>query len=326
MKQNKLISQTRNQIESLVGWVQNRKWIRYSINVILLSIVLFSVFTYIKEDWQLIQSYRINLNFRSILIAFLIFGINFFLLVIAWHILISKFAPLISLKQNTQQFSYSYLYKFLPTPAPFLASRMYLYNQLGIKKSVILSTTALETILHMVTGFIVFLLLLLDKYNPVSWLIILLSIPVILIIQKPDLLEMKWLHGEKPIHPISKIDIITLLVIFSLTWILSGPFFIHLMKIITNYVPITIDEALKIWIIGSLVAYLGSYTLGGAGFLREFSLTLLLSQYFHPPMALLITLTVRVFMTFGGLVWALLFLGLITISGTLNSRRDSTHT
>lgn len=326
MTQKNIISQIRCHIESLVREVQYRKWIRYSVNVILLSIVFITIFTYVKEDWQIIQSYSINVNIESIFIAFIIFGINFFLLFIAWHILISKFVPKISLQQNIQQFSYSYLYKFLPTPAPFLVSRMYLYGQLGIKKSVILSTTALETILHMVTGFAVFLILLMDREYPISWLIFLLIVPVIMIIQKPDLLEMRWLHGEKPIHPISKMDIIVLLIILSLTWILSGPFFINLINIITDYVPITLVEALRIWIIGSLVAYIGSYTLGGAGILREFSLTLLLSQYFPPPMALLITIIVRVFMTFGGVLWALIFMGLIKISRVLNSRRDSTHT
>ena len=296
------------------AWTKEHKWAQFAINAILLCIMIFFVATYLLDDWQEIKNTNININPNAILLTLGLYGINFIILIIAWNMLVRLFSQRISLSQNAIFFSYSHLYKFLPTPAWFLGSRIYLYGKVGLAKRVTLTTTALETLFHIFTGVFLYSLLLIDQQRPITWLF-LLSIPlVILVVWNPFWLIKRWfLNANIPTHPPRKVLAI-LFVSYLLTWIISGPFFLSLISIVTDNIPLSMNESLRIWILGSLIAYVGAYTLGGAGILREFSLTFLLSNFFSPPLALLITIMVRIMMTLGGIFWSLVVFGLINLN------------
>jgi len=290
--------------------LKKQRWIRIFINTALVLFMFFFIARYIQKDWQEIQKTHYSFNLRALWITLGLYAINFCLLMVAWLILLKCFGALKQLSYNAFLYSYTYLYRFLPTPVWFIGSRIYYYGQLGIGKRTIVTTTALETLLHMFTGFIIYCLLLIDFKQPITWLYSLSVLLIILGIYHSHWFELRWINRENSSLRINKTDFTLLLSLYFITWIISGPFFKMLIQIIYNPVQVSMVSLMRIWIISSLFAYVGSYTLGGVGVIREFSLTILLSKYLPPSTALVIIVLVRLVMTLGGVLWALTIVGI----------------
>jgi hypothetical protein len=310
------LEQGSNLIRLCLEWIKTHKWAQITINIALVTALLASIVFYVGKDWQKLQSLKLTFNGNFLVVAFGLYAVNFFTLVSAWHVLIRNFTDSADLGQNALFYSYTNLYKFLPTPAWFLASRVYLYSKTGMRRRVALTTTALETLMHMFTGLVLYCLLLIKWQNPVSWLYSLAILPVIVAINKPQWFQPRWLLGKDITSYPSKKDLTFLFFAYTLTWIVAGPFFLVIILIISDTIPMTMVELLRTWILGSLIAYLGTYTLGGIGVLREFSLTLLLSRYLYPPLALVITVLVRLVLMIGGILWALITVGFLRLKLT----------
>jgi len=310
MKNNILLNSL-DLIQFWSRWIKKYKWFQFTFNLTLFLLLISFLIYYLIRDWQEISKLSLVFDINSILVAFGFYGINFYLLIIAWHLLLRSFIKSSDFKQNAIFYSYSHLYRFLPTPAWFLASRISLYGQTGMQKGLALNTTLLETLLHMLTGLMLYGFLMIDKQRPETWLFATFFIPVLIIIQKPQWLVFPQMRDKMvKSHP-SKKDIIIICLIYLITWIVAGPFFLAVVHIASHTSNMTVVEIFRIWILGSLIAYIGSYTLGGAGILREFSLALLLSKYFYPPMALLITILVRLILLLAGIIWALVTMGFL---------------
>jgi MFS family permease len=274
--------------------------------------ISFIVF-YVQRDWQEIRRSEISFNISALWATLGFFGINFILLLIAWHILIRSYTGLHDFKQNALNYSYSYLFRFLPTPAWFLSSRMYLYSQSGIRKRVALTITGFETLLHAASGMLVFCLFSVDFSKPVTWLFSLIIIPFFLAIYSPEKLNLRWFSGDESLALLNRTTLVALLIIYTFTWLVSGPFMYSLMQIVSNDIPINMVEIVRIWTISSVVAYIGAYTLGGIGILREFTLSFLLGRYLSYTLALTITIISRLVLILGGILFSILAIGLIKL-------------
>jgi hypothetical protein len=166
----------------------------------------------------------------------------------------------------------------------------------------------------MFTGFIVFCLLLIDFKQPITWLY---SLPMSLVtvgIFYSHRLDIRWINGDESSVRIKKTDLTLLLSIYFISWLIPGPFLKMLIQTIHEPVQISLVSLMRIWIISSLFAYIGSYTLGGVGVIREFSLTIMLSKYLPPPIALMITVLARLVMTLGGVFYSLIIIGIAKLS------------
>jgi glycosyltransferase 2 family protein len=294
-------------------WIKKRRWVQIAINTALILFMVVYITSYIRRDWQEVVKTELSFDINAVWITFGLYAINFFLLIAAWHGLIKCYGGSKDLRQNALLYCYSSLYKFLPTPAWFLASRVYLYSQAGMRKRVILSTTALETLLQVITGLIVFCLSFIDSQRPITWLYALVIIPALIALNKPHWFEMRWINGENPEFILPKKDLIRLVVCFTLTWIIAGPFFFELIHIVSRTVPMTFNEILQVWILSSMIGIVSAYTLGGLGIFREISLAFLLSGYLGVPLALIVSILVRLIITLGGILFALLTIGVLKL-------------
>ena len=311
-----------NAFNSWLDRAKHRKWLRITINTILFVIMISFIVYYVQRDWQEIRKSVISFNINALWITLGFFAINFILLLSAWHILIKSYAGLNDIKQNALFYSYSYLFRFLPTPAWFLSSRMYLYSQAGIRKRVALTITGLETLLHIASGLLIFCLLSVDLNKPITWLFGLIIIPFFFAVYNPERLNLRWISGDKSMPILTRRTLVILLIIYICTWLISGPFMLSLMHIVTNDIPINMVEILRIWIISSVVAYIGAYTLGGIGILREFTLSFLLSNYLPYPLALTITIISRVVLTLGGILFSIITIGFTKILSSLRLKQE----
>jgi hypothetical protein len=104
-----------------------------------------------------------------------------------------------------------------------------------------------------------------------------------------------------------------MLIVWSLliiTWLISMPFFYFIIKGLFDMTerPFSFWVTIwKIWIVSSVISYLGSF-LGGLGILRETSMVFLLKDSFGSVVSLAIATASRIFLLAGNLFWAGFFL------------------
>jgi hypothetical protein len=187
-----------------------------------------------------------------------------------------------------------------------------LYGQIGMRKRISLTLTALETLLHFFIGLGFYCILWVDLDAPWTILYLLGLVPVLVILVWPHLLELPWANeGETMKYSRKSLIFIDVFLLF--TWFITGLFLNSVISsIITEPFSVTIVDLWRIWIISNLIAYIGAYLFGGISILREFSLMFLLGKWFTPPIALGIAALSRIVMKLAGIFWALLFIGLIS--------------
>jgi hypothetical protein len=295
--------------------LRERRWWRIGVNAAAVVAMLAFVGIYLARDGRQLLSASLQVDPRWLAAALAVYGGNYALFVLVWHRIVGRFDPLPGWRQNMLLYSYTQVTRYLPTPAWFFASRIYLYGKAGLKRRVVLAMTVLETLLHVVAGAAFYGLLMIDPTRPASYLYGLAVIPAGIAVIRPGWLQMRALAGG-PLQPgIRRRDVLAWLGWYMATWVTAGPFLTCIMRAFAAGSTPNLVEAWRAWTLSGLVAYAGTYTLGGVAVLREFTLTWLLSGTYSPPVALVITVGSRVLMTVGGLLWALIAIGVAKLGG-----------
>ncbi len=301
-----------DRLTTLVNKLQRNRKYNLLINGFLLLITIVFLSRYIFKEWQTIKEFQLQISIIPLVIAFILYGVNNILFVFGWHIIMKSFGIKSSLMTNSYIYSYSQIAKILPTPAWFITGRLVLYKKEGAQERVILTSTLLEIILHMSVGLVFLALINISANNYFSWFYGLSLIPLILILFFPKSLNFKFLKILN--SDFKRKDILLLIILFTLTWVISGPFFQFLLSGCGISTQISMSELWRIWIISSIFAYIGSLTLGGIGILREFSITFLLGNLISLPYAVVIAAVSRIIMTIGNLIWPLLIMGITNLT------------
>jgi hypothetical protein len=288
--------------------VQQRRAWSLAVNLALIAIVLGVVADYILNQWSTIQNLGLSLNPAPFLYAIGMYGVNYFLFVLAWSLLIKVFSAAYSLQENALIYSYSQLAKLLPTPAWFIAGRLVMYNKEGTSRRSVLIATGLETAFHAWIGFAIFCLLSIQLNQPLSWLYGLGLVATGFILKGFISIQSTRIQIQQALR---LKNALVLFFIFILTWLTSVPFLAWTIQGISGQPLIPVLDIWKIWIISSIFSYIGAYTLGGFGVVREFSLVFLLGSYYSPPLCLIIAVLSRIIIMVGNLVWPGILIGLI---------------
>jgi len=297
----------------ILRWLRVHRWFRIGVNVVLGLALLLFVGCHLVTDWQQIAEAEIkpDITYLWMALAFLgLYGVNLVILSTAWHAIIVRFGGPTDWRQNFLFYSYTNITTFLPTPVWFLTSRVHFYNRVGVRWSTTLTTTALETALHIVTGLAVYAALSIDPAHPETWPWALGLAPVVAALMHPRWLALTWLNkGAGP--DVSRRDAGIWLTSYALTWLMAGVFFAIVIGILGPAALPGLGDLWRIWILAGVVAYVTGYLLGGLGILREFTLTWLLSEFYSPTEALLFAASVRLLMTVSGILWGLVIIALM---------------
>jgi hypothetical protein len=297
-------------IDAFSHTLQRRRAWGLAVNLALIVIVLGVVADYLFNQWSTLQNIGISLNPVPFLYSIGLYGLNYFLFVLAWSLLIKVFSGAYSLQENALIYSYSQLAKLLPTPAWFIAGRVVMYNKEGISKRSVLIATGLETAFHAWIGFAIFCVLSIQISQPLTWLYGLGTVATVFILKVFISIKSTQIQIQETLR---LKNALVLFFIFILTWLTSAPFLAWTIQGISGQPLIPILEIWKIWIISSIFSYIGTYTLGGIGVVREFSLVFLLGKYFPPPVCLVIAVMSRIIIMVGNLVWPGILIGLIKV-------------
>lgn len=296
--------------------IRNNRKLRLFVNIALVLLIVLFLGNYFSKEWETIKNVRIHITILPLAISFVLYGINYLLFILGWHIILKLYGVNSSLLKNSYIYSSSQIAKILPTPAWFITGRLVMYQKEGASKKIILTSTFLEMILHMLVGLVILAFTKINFSIPTTWLYGLSTIPLILLVIFPKILNFPFLEIKDP--RLKRLDLLLLLLAFVTTWIISGPFFHYILVGLNITTPVSIIILLQIWIVSSIFAYIGSLTLGGIGVLREFSITILLGNILTPPIAVVVATISRIIMTLGNFIWPLLIMGIV---GRVN--RDS---
>jgi len=290
---------------------QNRKY-RLIINGILIVLLCLFLGNYLVKEWQTIRNIQLNIVAFKLIIAFVLYGVNFYLFMFCWHILLKSYGIPSSILTNSYIYSSSQITKILPTPAWFITGRLVMYQKEGTQKKTILTSTFLEIFLHLLIGIVFLALINIKPEQPLTWLYGVSLIPIILVIIYPKVFSFSFL--ELKANGFTRTNVIMIILVYSLTWVLSGPYFHSIISGSGVTTQISIIKFWEVWIISSIFSYIGSMMLGGVGVLREFSITFLLGNLISPPLALVVAAVSRLIMILGNIAWPLVAMGAITLT------------
>ena len=288
-------------------WMHQHSTFRLGINLFLIAIFMIFITHRVSGDWRQLIISDLTINPKYIGAAIALYGVNFALFSWIWHSMILRVGGPRDWRLNISLYAYTYLAKFLPTPLWFVGGRITAYQRMGIRKRTVLSLTALEIVLHFITGALVLIALLFEITSPISWLASLLPLMLIVIIGHPQLLRRIAIvtHLGNGTIPSYQRDAGIWLSAYIISWGIAGLFAVCVIKALSLPItPFSFVNLWSAWITANLIAYLSMFTLGGVGFLRELSLVWFLEKSYSLTTAILIATSARLIMTLAGLTWA----------------------
>lgn len=289
------------------------RWHRVMLALILLAGVGIALFT-ISRDWANLVQYHWEFNWVYLALSSLTYAVSLALAMIAWAMVMRALNARLSWKQDARCYMYSWMARRLPTAAPFVASRVLLYEEAGVAPRLTLTGMLWEQILLIASaGALVVLMFpftpLLHDRIPLLPVALIALVSLILALRPGAVARMlNWLlrrWGKEPLT--SFLGLPATLAVFALHTLLwlSGSLILFLM-VRSIYVldwsvfPVVI----QIWAATGLVGYLAFLIPVGLG-LSDISMTVLLALVVPLSVALIIVLLIRVWITLHEIFWAL---------------------
>ena len=271
-------------------------------------------------NWSKVRNYQWELDYPLLVISFLLFGLVYFYLIRIWLSLLSKLGSSLSFWKMLKIWFLSNLGKYLPGKVWTVVGTIYLLEKEGVPKRKGLTTAiigqALSVLSALLLSFILLGYTLYEKIfskNPlVFFLAVFFSIAVFIFITYPKLLEMVINFGLRLVKKegisleLKAKDLLLYLIYYTLSWLLFGLAFMFFVKSVTPvewnlYFSLTGAFAFSL-----TIGFLAVFVPGGLG-VREGILVLLLSLYFPLPVATLLSIFSR------------LWISLVEIGGALVS-------
>ncbi|MFT5195329.1 MAG: hypothetical protein ACI85U_002349, partial [Candidatus Promineifilaceae bacterium] len=298
-----------NKIEKIIDafYSGNRRKI-ISILLILFSIYIIGYVLYSNRDFLL--DYDWNLKYRWIIVAIIIFTVDFLLSLYAWHLLVKKLTGIDKFLTTSRLYLISNLARRLPGSVWYIADRAILYKEVGLKPRTTTALAGLEIVMFVISGFLTFLItipfwldLFLSESSPtLIWIGLIPVVIGLLAFTNPKVLFKIWtnLSAETLDRPLSYLDTFCFFVVYLGTWILGG---LVIFALVSALYPLSnnhIMTVIGIWSLSGSIAILGISALPIFS-VRDISMILFLSQIIPPPIALLVAILARVLWAAGEL-------------------------
>lgn len=281
---------------------------------IFLTILVIGVLIYIfTTNYNELSSFPWEINFYMIILLLIVHTIAMLPTFVAWHLMVSKIGQFDNLKANLKYYYLSALAKRLPTSIPYIGGRMYLYGQDGISNAAILNCSILETLLFSIAGIIAYLLIhpfYKSNQSEISLLVAIIGVVFTLVIFLwPRFLFhiTNWFlfRFNKPplISFPERKDLVLWISIYIIPWFISGYAFYLVPKALSTQISINFIDAYEITTISTLASQLYIILPGGLA-IREFTASVLLTQFTTIPLAVVISIGFRITQTINEIITA----------------------
>jgi len=285
------------------------------ISFLVISLILFYLLSFLYKNWLKVSTFDFQLKYSYLFISFPLLFVFFFLRVYCWKLILKKMNIVLSLRKSVKVSFLSMMGRYLPGKVWLVLGKIYLSGKEGVPRVEAFASVVMEVMLEVVASiffFFFFLFSVMDQ--PLLSLKVIYSLVLIMIVglvllypglfyRVINIFLYRW-KGEEIKACMSYRDIIQLFVFYNFIILIQGSAFYFFVNAI-YYVPF--DRVLGLT--GSLavagaLGTLSFFTPGGLG-VREGILALLLSTYVISPIAVLISLLARLWVTLGEVVCAL---------------------
>lgn len=159
---------------------------------ILIGLLVFLSYN-IYKNWQEIQKYPWQFDYRYLLAGFVLYTINLFGTGWIWGAIITRLSGLKGFLLHIRWYCLTNLAQRLPTPIPFIGARSEVYSSLGVPRPLTIAGMSLEITITIVSALFVSIITLpyaireITQLFGIYWFWVFL-IPMLLVIIKPKLL------------------------------------------------------------------------------------------------------------------------------------------
>jgi glycosyltransferase 2 family protein len=270
----------------------------------------------IIRGWPELIRYRWQFDWRWLALSGLMYACSLGLAVLAWIRIMHGLQAGSTWRQDAKFCLYSLIARRLPTPAPYIASRVLLYEEIGVPKLTTSVGLLWENLLLIAAGAIAVLLVL--PLTPIvgertALLPVLLVAGIgLLLVARPTLAvqAINWLLrllGKAPLAIVLQPRILLLaLVLYAGVWLMGG---MILFCLICAIYPIGWDALpliLQGWMISGLASYIVFFAPVGFG-VRELTMAAFLALVIPLSVAVVVVILVRLWTMANELLWALIF-------------------
>jgi uncharacterized membrane protein YbhN (UPF0104 family) len=295
--------------------LQNPGWRRALLALMLLSGLGIALWT-IARDWTNLVHYNWQFDWVYLALSSAAYAASLALAVIAWGTVMHALNAHLSWRQNARFFMYSWMARRLPTAAPFVASRVLLYEQAGVARRLTLAGMLWEQILLFASGGV--LVVLMFPFTPlVSGSVPLLPVALLALVSiflalRPTVMArmLSWMLRRWHKDPLTDFlglpATIGVVVLHSLVWLMGGLILFLMVRSIYVLDLTALPVLVQIWVVTGLVGYLAFLIPVSLG-LSDLSMAVLLALVVPLSVALIIVLLIRVWITLHELFWALVF-------------------
>ena len=260
------------------------------------------------DHWNQVKDASFTFEAYPLVLSTLIFAFSYFIQIWAWYLITVKLGIALSTSDTLKSWFYSQLGKYLPGKVWLLLSRFYFYESKGKSKKAISIALYFETVTIIGAACLIFLAALIfhNEKSPISpwgqsvWLFPLLLLGFVSL--HPRVLQkiLNWvlirLKREPLSLSISYSDILWILFVCIISWIVGGIGFYFFVNSVYPVAPQTILFLTGALAISSTLGLIALFAPSGLG-VREGALVYLLSFMMATPVAVIISVLTRIWMT-----------------------------
>jgi len=274
--------------------------------------VVIAIFLFLgkmaSDQWGEIKGASFTFKVVPFILSTLIFAFSYLIQVWAWYLITLKLGIALSPSETIETWFTSQLGKYLPGKVWLLLGRFYLYDSKGKSKKVISIALYLETILVILSGGLIFLAAFVffkeirSSYggNQFWWVILLFIIALVSLHPRVFLKILNWvlvqLNREPISLSISYSDVLGILIFCVVAWMIGGIGFYLFIDAFYPVAPQYILFLTGAMAISSTLGLIAIFAPSGLG-VREGALVYLLSLMMATPIAVILSVLTRIWMT-----------------------------
>jgi uncharacterized membrane protein YbhN (UPF0104 family) len=285
---------------------------RFDYKQIVKWIIVVAIFVFLGkmvwDNWNQVKDTSFTFEVYPLVLSTLIFAFSYLIQVWAWYLITLKLGIALSLPETIKTWFYSQLGKYLPGKVWLLLGRFYFYESKGKSKKTISVALYFEMVTMIAAAGLIFLAALIfyreiglfNSWNPSGWLVLLSLLGFVSL--HPRVLQkiLNWIlvqfQRETISLTISYSNILWILFICIVSWVVGGIGFYLFIDAVYPVAPQYILFLTGALAISSTLGLIAIFAPSGLG-VREGALVYLLSLMMATPVAVILSILTRIWMT-----------------------------
>lgn len=285
---------------------------KFNYKLVLKWIIVAAIFAFLGkmvwENWVQVKEAQFTFRPFPLLSSTLIFVFSYFIQIWAWYLITLKLKIALSPSETLKSWFYSQLGKYLPGKVWLLLSRFYFYESRGKSKKSISVALYFEIVTIIAAAGLIFLAALIFhreiwlfySWRQSGWLVLLLLLGFVSL--HPRVLQkiLNWILVQFKWEPISLSisysNILWILFVCIVSWVVGGVGFYLFVDSVYPVAPQYILFLTGALAISSTLGLIAIFAPSGLG-VREGILVYLLSFTMATPVAVIISILTRIWMT-----------------------------